>query len=709
MRFPTLLVFIVVILFSKFSIAQDAYHQSLLDQLYSDFGISGGIWILAPNESDILNTAWSYGNDPYQIVEADNQTFNQNTAVSITVDYENPWNAGWGINNETAIAENDVCLLVYWARSSNQNEGRINVFVENNMTYEKEVFESFPVGAEWRQYIFPFQSKNSFDPGTLQLGFHTGAMQQQIEFGGINILNYQNSYQVEDLPSIINNDVYGGSAPDAPWRGEAKDRIENLRKAPIKITVTDGNGSPVENAGVEIKMLQHEYAFGTAVVSCAFADNDCQNDTYESKLLDLDGKGHGFNWVVFENGLKWDAWEDQWPNSQFEKADAVDWLRERDIEVRGHNLVWPSSWGMPNDIQLNIANIEYVKGRINEHLEEILNYPSIKGNLKEWDVVNEITNERFLENNLAGSPDYNTGREIYAEIFKKAKEEDPDALLYINDYITMSQQQSSGITYNRYQEYIQELIDADAPLDGIGFQAHIGTYPTSINQVAEILDDFSQKFGLKHKITEYDISEQAGEVVEAAYMKDFLTYVFSHPSTDGFLMWGFWDGAHWKESAPMFNLDWSLKPSGQAFIDLVFNEWWTERFEITPENGVIETDGFKGKYVIKINCDDIIRDTITLTEGGITLEYYCQELLSADGIEESEILIFPNPSSDKAQLKRSNNGLVTINVFSYQGQQLLTFNSNKQLINLPNSLPKGSYIVELVDGKSTERLRWIVQ
>ena len=28
--------------------------------------------------------------------------------------------------------------------------------------------------------------------------------------------------------------------------------------------------------------------------------------------------------------------------------------------------------------------------------------------------------------------------------------------------------------------------------------------------------------------------------------------IFSHPATNGFLMWGFWDGAHWKDNAPYF-------------------------------------------------------------------------------------------------------------------------------------------------------------
>ncbi len=689
--------------------AQDDYHQALLDQLQNDYGISGGTFNISTDHIANNLAAWNYGQDGVTYVDIADESFSHAVNADITVDYENAWNAGWGITNEQAIQENDVCLLVYWARTATGAEGRLNIFAENNVTYQKEVYRTFPVGLEWRQYLVPFVSSASYDVGAFQFGFHIGAAQQNVQFTGINIINYQNAYAEEDLPNIRNNDVYGGYEADAPWRFVAQENIESLRKANIQITVNDNNGNPLENAGVAIQMMQHEYAFGTAVVSCAIAGNDCQDDIYESKLLDLDGKGHGFNWVVFENGLKWDAWESQWPTSQFEKADAIDWLKAKDIKVRGHNLLWPGRWYLPNDVRLNIANTDYVLERIDEHLEEILNYPSIKGELAEWDVLNEITVERFLEDSLAGNNGFITGREIYLDVLNKTKAIDDSPKLYINDYMTISSQRSKGPVYDRYQGFIQEIIDAGAPLDGIGFQAHIGTYPTSIYQVEDILSDFYEKFGLKQKITEFDIDGDAGDEVEAAYMRDFLTYIFSHPSTDGFLMWGFWDGAHWKDNAPMFDEDWNLKPSGQAFIDLVFNEWWTDKFETTAANGVINTDGYKGKYIIQVNCDEVILDTVDLSDDGIDLVYNCQELSSINEFSDNSIALYPNPSTGNARLKRSSTGLVTINVFSQTGHIVHTFQSTNQNIELLISPPKGSYVIELVEDKSVKRLNWIVQ
>ena len=71
----------------------------------------------------------------------------------------------------------------------------------------------------------------------------------------------------------------------------------------------DAHRQPITDVQVKIEMLQHEYAFGTAIDERKIAGNKNQNNTYQNKLFNLDGKGHGFSEVVYENGLKWPAWE----------------------------------------------------------------------------------------------------------------------------------------------------------------------------------------------------------------------------------------------------------------------------------------------------------------------------------------------------------------------------------------------------------------
>ena len=42
-----------------------------------------------------------------------------------------------------------------------------------------------------------------------------------------------------------------------------------------------------------------------------------------------------------------------------------------------------------------------------------------------------------------------------------------------------------------------------------------------------------------------------------------------------FVLWGFWEGARWIPSGAMMRRDWSLKPNGKVYQDLVFKTWWT--------------------------------------------------------------------------------------------------------------------------------------
>jgi hypothetical protein len=67
-------------------------------------------------------------------------------------------------------------------------------------------------------------------------------------------------------------------------------------------------------------------------------------------------------------------------------------------------------------------------------------------------------------------------------------------------------------------------------------------------------------------------------------------------------MWGFWDGAHWKHNAPLYRKDWSLKPAGVAFRDLVLKTWRTDEAGKTGLDGVLATRGFFGDYDVEVRA-----------------------------------------------------------------------------------------------------------
>ncbi|MEM1120203.1 MAG: endo-1,4-beta-xylanase, partial [Bacteroidota bacterium] len=416
-------------------LAQDAYHTDLESTFKTTYQIPLGEWLLYDNEQAILDNSGNYGGS-FSVETAVDVNFTKVVRANIANAGNNPWDAGWNIRNKKRINKNDKVLMVFSIRAIG-GKGKVNIFAENVTTFAKQAILTVDVGEDWTHYFVPFESTETFNVETMTLGFHLAHQAQTIEIGGFTAMNFANKVTLADLPNEVNNDQYDGFEADAPWRATAAENIDKFRKANLTITVKNTEGTPVKGADVAVKMLRHDFAFGSAVNADKIAGNIRQNNIYESKITNLDGKGHGFNWVVFENDLKWPAWEDRWLVSRPELVKAVQWLRERDILIRGHTLVWPGASNMPRDIQNNRTNLPFIRQRIDDHLESILTHPNIKGEIAEWDVLNEITTNRSLE-------EYFGNRDILADIFKKTRELDANTGLWLNDYVTISTNSKPG-------------------------------------------------------------------------------------------------------------------------------------------------------------------------------------------------------------------------------------------------------------------------
>jgi hypothetical protein len=128
------------------------------------------------------------------------------------------------------------------------------------------------------------------------------------------------------------------------------------------------------------------------------------------------------------------------------------------------------------------------------------------------------------------------------------------------------------------------------------------------------------KLGLQLEITEFDYSG-VDEAMQAAFTRDYLTICFSHPKVVSFLFWGFWEGSHWQPDRALFNKDWSIKPNGQAYKDLVFGKWWTDESLKTDAQGSINTRGFLGDYTLTITAKGkTMTRTLSLPREGCVLK-----------------------------------------------------------------------------------------
>jgi GH35 family endo-1,4-beta-xylanase len=207
------------------------------------------------------------------------------------------------------------------------------------------------------------------------------------------------------------------------------------------------------------------------------------------------------------------------------------------------------------------------------------------------------------------------GNEVMVDWFKSAHAADPQAKLFINDYAILAG--GGGTTPHRdhYEKTIRLLIDKGAPLDGIGMQGHFATSLTAPEDLLKILDRFAQ-FKKTIWVTEYDIV-LGDEALAGDYTRDFYTTLFSHPAVGGIVMWGFWDGSHWKNNAPLYRRDWSEKPAAGAYRDLVKKQWHTEQTLSSDAKGTVSLSGFLGAYEIVVTTKGQTKSAkATLVAGG---------------------------------------------------------------------------------------------
>jgi endo-1,4-beta-xylanase len=630
--------------------AQDIYQAGTVAELSTTFSLPASpAWVLPNTEAGTWAISYNYGATSTDIA-ATGTDFGTARRLEVPQGTD-PWSSGHGYANQTSIGAGHKCLAILWMRSPTP-DAQVNIFMENSSTYNKEAFASVKLSSEWKRYMIPMEADINYAPGALVLGLHLGILNQTIEIGGAMWLNYTNSVILNQLPVALNNDSYTGMEPDAPWRAEAAASIEQLRKANLTVQVTDSNGQPLPAANVKVEMQQHAFKFGTAVVSSYFNGGGQYNPVYEEKLTNLDGQGHGFSEVVFENDLKWPGWEGTWFSSHEEIADDFEWLNERGISVRGHNLAWPGWTYSPSDINAN-QTPAYIKNRVNNHISDIINYQGVGKSVIDWDVLNEITTNNDYANHFAGTPGYTTGRELYPEIFAQVRQLAPDVKLYLNDYVAIEQGDLPNNGIALWRSRIDELIAAGAPLDGIGFQGHFSSPITGIPRVKAIYDEFWTAYGLEAKVTEYDMNILVPADVQARYMRDILTITFAHPSMKGFLMWGFWDGAHWLGNAPVYDINWNLKPSGTAFVDQLFNQWWTDTMANTNAQGVTTVRGFKGRYKVTVQCADgteSVQELMLDQDQNLQISTAC--LSAVNALEQAlQMRILPNPVRERLTLQ----------------------------------------------------------
>ena len=510
----------------------------------------------------------------------------------------NEWDVRIRARGAAAVTRGDTILAEFWMRCIEPREGdcilRLNV-ERSGAPYTKSVSTPYPAGREWRRFRVLFRMAESYEAGGYWVDFWMGQQVQVVEIGGISVQNYGSGVSAEELGI---DRYYEGAAEDAAWRVAAERRIEEIRKAGLVVVAVSPEGAPIEGAEVRARLVKHAFGWGTAVAAERLLGRSEDSERYREFIR------RNFNMAVLENDLKWGPWEE----NRGRALSALAWLHENGIRrIRGHNLIWPGWQWIPRDVRSLENNPEALRRRILERIADAAS--ATRGLVVHWDVINEPVANRDIMNIL--------GDEEMAVWFRAAKQADPEAVLFINEYSILSANGADLRKQNAYFRMIQYLKDLRAPVEGIGMQGHFGE-PTPPARMLEILDRFA-RLGLPIAITEYDFATE-DEELQAQFTRDLMIVAFSHPAVSDFLMWGFWAGSHWKPAGAMIRRDWSEKPMYRVWRELIYERWWTDEKGVTAEHGATYVRGFKGEYEITVRVGEKeIRVPYELKEDGQVL------------------------------------------------------------------------------------------
>jgi endo-1,4-beta-xylanase len=515
-----------------------------------------------------------------EVVAVEGQPFAKAIRVTVTKPVQPDWLVHLMTPASIApIRKGDTLFAIYNVRctqsSAESGGGHLAAFMQlNREPWSATGSFSAAPGRSWSRGYARATAGRDYAPGEFNISFHLGQYAQTLEFGGLVVLNLGPNVDTTRLP--ITHVTYSGQEPDAPWRKEAEARIEKYRKGDLTVKVVDAAGKPLGGVAVHVQMKRHAYQFGTFLEGPTQWQNE-DGQHYREYVQKW------FTRVTLP--IYWADWG--WPKARPQYLERAQWAKDRGFHMRAHNLIWPGWHCVPGEIRKYENDPARLRQVIRDHFEEVVTALRPFG-VDDYDVVNEVRENHTILDIC--------GKATIVDWFKLAKQYDPKPRMGINECFIISGGGWTSTQQEQYAQMIQYLLDNGAPLEVIGFQCHFGEDPTPPVRVLEILDRFA-KYKLPLQATEFDV-DTMDEEAQADYLRDFYTAFFSHPSTEALTMWGFWEKVHWIPKAALIRSDWTLKPNGRVYQELVFGKWWTDVTGKTASDGTFTVRGFCGDYEV---------------------------------------------------------------------------------------------------------------
>jgi endo-1,4-beta-xylanase len=210
--------------------------------------------------------------------------------------------------------------------------------------------------------------------------------------------------------------------------------------------------------------------------------------------------------LVTDVALKFDVLRPDQDRWRFSYADELlQAARDHGLPLRGHTLIWNDN--VPSWVKrLSLREIERV---FDEHVETVAS--RYAGKLQSWDVVNEpFWPMDRLKGGWRNGPWFAAMGPSYVErAFRRVAAIDKTAKLFLNEAQCDNDHEWGRAIRPLLKELVDRLLDAGAPLHGVGLQSHLQPqWPADYAAFADYVAGFGAK-GLDVYISEFDVNDES--------------------------------------------------------------------------------------------------------------------------------------------------------------------------------------------------------
>jgi GH35 family endo-1,4-beta-xylanase len=213
------------------------------------------------------------------------------------------------------------------------------------------------------------------------------------------------------------------------------------------------------------------------------------------------------------------------------------------------------------------------ENRVETHIRTVAGH--FRGRVRAWDVVNEAVADSgaALRDTVFRQK---LGDRYIADAFRLARQADPQALLFYNDYGG----EGLGPKSDRIYELVQGLRAEGVPIDGVGLQMHVsaanrpsdGSIAANMSRLAGL--------GLIVNISEMDVrirdlpdTLQSRLAAQRTAYHSIVGLCVAEPRCEGVTFWGFTDAHSWidaqfgADDPLLFDEQYAAKPAYYGVLD----------------------------------------------------------------------------------------------------------------------------------------------